>query len=176
MKTDSAKREWTTCRLLARNALLFSAATLLDGIINLDTDRAKVLGFTSDKYEGYLWKQGDAVMVSFIVSKQRGNFRELVRRIHALGLTVKVPTPLGRMQEILLKNGYQHTQESFDEAPGEMVDVWVLMPSNVESETWRDWLGKHHAALDLEKSEDYGMFLAFALVETRLREIGQYTG
>ena len=106
---------------------------LLDGIINLDTDRAKVLGFTSDKYEGYLWKQGDAVMVSFIVSKQRGNFRELVRHIHALGLTVKVPTPLGRMQEILLKNGYQHTQEPFDAEPGEMVDVWVLVPSNAES-------------------------------------------
>jgi hypothetical protein len=69
-------------------------------------------------------------MVSFIVSKQRGNFRELVSRIHALGLTVKVPTPLGRMQEILMKNGYQHTQEPFDEEPGEMVDVWVLMPPN----------------------------------------------
>ena len=91
---------------------------LLDGIITLDTDRAKVLGFTSDKYEGYLWKQGDAVIVSFIVSKQRGNFRELVRRIHALGLTVKVPTP------------------PFDEEPGEMVDVWVLMPSNAPGELY----------------------------------------
>lgn len=106
------------------------AAHLLDGIINLDTDRAKVLGFTSDKYEGYLWKQVDAVMVSFIASKRRGNFRELVRRIHALGLTVKVPTPLGRMQEILVKNGYQHTTEPLDEESGETVDVWVLMPSN----------------------------------------------
>ena len=48
--------------------------------------------------------------------------------------------------------------------------------SGVESETWRDWLRKHHAALDLDKPEDYGMFLAFALVETRLRQIGQYTG
>ena len=103
---------------------------LLDGIINLDTDRAKLLGFTSDKYDGYLWRQGDAIMVSFIVSWQRGNFRELVRRIHALGLTVKVPTPLGRMQEILLKNGYEHTTEPFDEEPGETVDVWVLRPSN----------------------------------------------
>lgn len=106
---------------------------LLDGIINLDTDRAKVLGFTSDKYDGYLWKQDGAIMVSFIVSKQRGNFRELVRRIHALGLTVKVPTPLGRMQEILLKNGYEHTTEPFDEEPDETVDVWVLRPSNNQS-------------------------------------------
>ena len=66
----------------------------LDGIVKLDDANAKRIGFTSDKYDGYLWKQSDAVVVSFIVSKQRGNFRELVRRIHALGLTVKVPTPL----------------------------------------------------------------------------------
>lgn len=100
---------------------------LLDGIIQLDSERAKILGFTSDKYDGYLWKLDNAVMVSFIVSKNRGNFRELVRRIHALGLTVKVPTPLGRMQEILIKNGYQHTNE-LDENMGEGVDVWVLPP------------------------------------------------
>jgi len=107
---------------------------LLDGIIELDTERGNLLGFTSDRFDGYLWKSGDAVLVSFIVSKRRGNFRELVRRIHALGLTVKVPTPLGRMQEILLKNGYQHTQEPFDMEPGEMVDVWVLRPSNTQAE------------------------------------------
>ena len=48
--------------------------------------------------------------------------------------------------------------------------------SGVESETWHEWLKKHHATLDLDKTEDMGMFLAFALVETRLRSIGQYTG
>lgn len=99
-----------------------------DGIIDLDTERAQAIGFTSDKYEGYLWKEDDAVVISFIVSKKRGNFRELVRRIHALGLTVRVPTPLGRMQEILIKNGYQHTVEPFDLEPGETVDVWSLKP------------------------------------------------
>lgn len=114
---------------LLPSASAVGCADLLDGIIHLDSERAKVLGFTSDKYDGYLWKQGDAVMISFIVSHQRGNFRELVRRIHALGLTVKVPTPLGRMQEILLKNGYEHTNE-YDENMGEGVDVWVLRPSN----------------------------------------------
>lgn len=107
-----------------------SQTALLDGIIELDSERSKVLGFTRDKYDGYLWKAGGAVIISFIVSKRRGNFRELVRRIHALGLAVKVPTPLGRMKAIVRKNGYQHTKEPFDEA-GEHVDVWVLMPSNV---------------------------------------------
>jgi hypothetical protein len=103
--------------------------TRLDGIIELDTERGKLLGFTSEKYDGYLWKIGDAIMVSFIVSRQRGNFRELVRRIHALGLAVKVPTPLGRMQEILIKNEYQHTVE-YDAGMGGNVDVWLLKPSN----------------------------------------------
>lgn len=101
---------------------------LPDGPILLDSDTAQSLGFTSDKFDGYLWKTPDAIMVSFIVSKQRGNFRQLVQRILQLGLTVKVPTPLGRMQEILLKNGYQHTQE-FDADNGEHVNVWVLKPT-----------------------------------------------
>ena len=114
--------------LNAPSGAAVACSAWLDGIVQLDDDNAKRIGFTSDKYDGYLWKLGDSVMVSLIVSKQRGNFRELVRRIHALGLTVKVPTPLGRMQEILLKNGYQHTVE-MDENIGESVDVWVL-PSN----------------------------------------------
>ena len=67
---------------------------LKDGIIRLDSKRGKLFGFESSKYVGYLWKTGNAIYVSFIISKKRGNFRELVRRIHELGLTVKVPTPI----------------------------------------------------------------------------------
>ncbi|MEQ1558563.1 MAG: hypothetical protein ABL933_06410 [Methyloglobulus sp.] len=100
----------------------------LDGIINIDTDSSMDIGFTSDKYGGYLWKDGDSVIVSFIVSKKRGNFRELVQRIHALGMAVKVPTPLGRMQEIVVKNGYKHTN-FYDENMGECMDLWVLQPN-----------------------------------------------
>lgn len=44
-----------------------------------------------------------------------------------------------------------------------------------KTETWSEWMKAHHASLNLDKREDYGMFLAFALVETRLRAIGQYT-
>ena len=61
---------------------------MIDGIINLDTERGRELGFTRDRYGGYLWKTGDSIIISFIESKQRGNFRELVRRIHEHGWTV----------------------------------------------------------------------------------------
>jgi hypothetical protein len=98
-----------------------------DGIINLDTARGRELGFTSDRFDGWLWKRGDAIVVSFIESYERGNFRELVERILAMGLTVKIPTPLGRMQQIVEMCGYEHTRE-FSPEFGENVDVWVLRP------------------------------------------------
>jgi hypothetical protein len=133
MSQATANQKPSTAKAEAGRPMAVGFGDLLDGIINLDSERAKALGFTSDKYDGYLWKNGDSIMVSFIVSKQRGNFRALVRRIHALGLTVKVPTPLGRMQYIVAKNGYKHTIEYCEEMDGEPVEVWVLMPSNASS-------------------------------------------
>ncbi len=99
-----------------------------DGIINTDTDRGRQLGFTSEAYEGYLWKTGNAIIISFIMSKKKGNFRKLVGRIHALGYSVKVPTPLGRMEDILKRNGYRHTVERFAPDDPSPCDVWCLDP------------------------------------------------
>ena len=99
-----------------------------NGIIKLDSKRGEAFGFTSLNYEGYLWKMdSDTIVISFIVSKARGNFRKLVERIHALGYAVQVPTPLGRMQDIVKRNGYVHTQEH-DKEMGGMVDLWTLEP------------------------------------------------
>lgn len=100
---------------------------MMNGIIELDSEAGKEIGFLSSKFGGYLWKQDGAIIVSFIVSKSKGNFRRLVERIRSLGFAVKVPTPLGRMQDIVLKNGYRHTIEH-DKNMGENVEVWVLEP------------------------------------------------
>jgi hypothetical protein len=94
-----------------------------DGRIDLDTDRGKLLGFTSDVYDGYLWKQDGHIIISFIVSLRRGGFKRLVDRILSLGLGVKVPTPLGRMKDIVRKNGYRQT---FEDKDGERYEIWVL--------------------------------------------------
>ena len=98
-----------------------------DGIIEIDTERAMLVGFTSQRFanESYLWKRGNIVVISFIVSLSRGNFRELVETIRATGLTVEVPTPLGRMQDIVRKAGYRQTWQWCEEF-GEDVEVWVL--------------------------------------------------
>lgn len=92
-----------------------------DGIIELDTDRGKELGFTSDKYGGYLWKQGNYIMLSMINSK--GYLLNLFNAIKKKGYGVKVPTPLGRMEKIVQLKGFKRTWEQ-DEMMG-AVEVWV---------------------------------------------------
>lgn len=102
-----------------------------DGMICIDSEIGRKIGFTGDRFEGYLWKIGSEVFVSSIVSKAPGSFRSLVAAIHQIGLTVVVPTPLGRMQEIVRKNDYQHERRWCEEF-GEEVDLWTLKPSSWE--------------------------------------------
>ena len=104
-----------------------------DGIIEPDSEFGKRIGFTSDKFEGWLWKKGDAIYISFIISKQprKGNLSKLFDNIFRLGYTVKVPTPLGVMELIVRKKGFKLTREWWDRA-GEWVDVWVKSPVREE--------------------------------------------
>ena len=96
-----------------------------DGMIELDSSAGKAIDFTSERFDGYLWKKPDYIYVSFIISHKTGNFRSLVDAIRSLGLAVKIPTPLGRMEEIVKKAGYRHTLESH-ELDGDPVHVWIL--------------------------------------------------
>ena len=95
-----------------------------NGIIEIDSDAGKEIGFTSDRFYGYLWKTDDSIVISFIESHKRGNFRQLVEKILDLGLRVDIPTPLGRMEDIVNKNGYKFKLVD-DEIMG-MVEVWSL--------------------------------------------------
>jgi hypothetical protein len=95
----------------------------LNHIIQLDDPFAKEIGFTSDKFEGYLWRDGDRVLVSFIVSVEsgKGNLSALFAAIEAKGLRVAVPTPLGRMEAILRHKGFVMHIEDFQ---GDGCEVW----------------------------------------------------
>ena len=92
-----------------------------------DSDEGKRLGFTSENFSGWLWKIGNTIYISFIISKHqhKGNFKKLIDSILDSGYTVKIPTPLGRMQCIVRKSGYKRTYE-YDELMRENVEVWVL--------------------------------------------------
>jgi len=98
-----------------------------DEMINLDSELGKQFGFTSDKFDGYLWKTGNYIYISFIESKvkSKGNFSKLLEEIRKAGFGIKVLTPMGKMQFILAHKGFKPTTEFFPEAR-EDVDVWVL--------------------------------------------------
>lgn len=97
-----------------------------DGIIELDTDRGKTLGFTSDKFDGYLWKTGNYIIISNIESlnQGQGNLSKLFSSIQKIDMGIKVPTPFARMKAIIIEKGFKRKDEFFEEA-NEMCEVWV---------------------------------------------------
>lgn len=106
----------------------------MDGIIEMDSERGKELGFTSERFShgSYLWDTPGRVTVSFIASRARGNFRDLVGRILAEGKEVAVPTPLPAMAGIVRRNGYVRILEEHE--MGGAVEVWILRPLSPQRE------------------------------------------
>lgn len=72
-------------------------------------------GFTLKNFEegSYLWITGKKCTVSFIVSRKKGAgcFSRLVKAVEKDGYALEVPTPLGRMKEILTRWGFKPTEE-----------------------------------------------------------------
>lgn len=81
-----------------------------EGIIDLDSDFAKEIGFTSDKFDGYLWgwSKENKITISFIESlhPRKGNFRKLFENIEKITDKIHVPCPSEKMRQIIEKNGY----------------------------------------------------------------------
>jgi hypothetical protein len=100
----------------------------VQGKIALDSEFGKQLGFTSDKFDGWLWKRGNYIYISFIVSKKEGcgNLSRLFRQIEKAGFGIKVPTPFAKMASIVKKHGFEETAEAFDNSLGCFdTIVWV---------------------------------------------------
>lgn len=96
-----------------------------DGIILLDSNKGKEIGFTSDNgFSGYLWKEGEYILISMIESK--GRLLHLFNTIQRKGYGIKVPNPFPRMEEIVKLKGFKHTLEEVEEIGP--VEVWVSDP------------------------------------------------
>ena len=99
-------------------------------LIYLDTPFAKELGFTSDKFDGWLGENNGYIYISFIESHQpgEGHLSELFENILKQGYGIKVPTPSAHMKAIIEKKGFKPTEEPF--APEANIldpcEVWVL--------------------------------------------------
>src|SRR5688572_27352688 len=94
-----------------------------EGMISLDSERGQRLGFTSDRFDGWLWEDGERIWISFIESKQqgKGHLSELFHAIEAAGFYVAVPTPFPRMEAILRREGFEPHHELIQ---GDDVEVW----------------------------------------------------
>lgn len=98
-----------------------------EGIIILDDKFATEIGFTCDKFEGYLWKKGNYIYISLIQSfnSGHGDLSALFNSILEKGFSIKVPATLPRMESICKRKGFKLTTEHHKEY-NEAVDVWVL--------------------------------------------------
>lgn len=103
----------------------------IDGCIKLDSTIAKELGFTSDRFSGWLWKKNQYIIISFIESLHQGegNLSKLFNKIISKGYGIKVPTPFPKMKAILINKGFKRTESPFQ--PPHIMDlceIWIREP------------------------------------------------
>lgn len=93
-------------------------------MIKLNSRFAKTLGFTSDKFDGYLWEDGDMITISVINSLKpgQGNLKKLFNKIESKKYKIRVPTPMLAMTYILTKWGF--TPEFIPDDMFGPVEVW----------------------------------------------------
>ena len=85
-----------------------------DGCIKLDSKFGKKIGFTSDRFtSSWLWKTGNYIYISMIISKQenKGYVTTLFDNILKEGYGIKVPTPFAKMVSICAKRRFKHIIE-----------------------------------------------------------------
>ena len=96
-------------------------------VCNPGDPRVSEYGWTTKKFAGYLSVVENTVWLSAIWSlhPNRHNLTHLIKNLHKAGYEIKVPTPLGRMEEICKHLDFLKTTEFFPEA-GENITVYVL--------------------------------------------------
>ena len=107
----------------------------------MDSAIGRELGFTSDRFDGYLWIHPGEIYVSFIESRQQGegHLSQLFDACWSRGLTIKVPTPFAHMEAILKRKGFEHTWEQT--SMNDACEVWVKSPPTQDDERQGQWLG-----------------------------------
>ena len=96
----------------------------MDRIIKPDDDFAKTIGFTNDKFSGWLWEDEKYMWISLITSKYpgKGNLRVLFDKIEEHGYIIIVPIPSNRMIEICFKRGMVPRRTKCN---GETVEIMI---------------------------------------------------
>lgn len=85
-----------------------------DGAFDGENHLGQLLGFTDDKFNGYLYKKGNEIWLSAVMSldEGKGNFSTLLNNIEKNGFEIVVPLPLKKMQEIIKRKGFEPEDEN----------------------------------------------------------------
>ena len=97
-----------------------------NGVINLDSEFGKKIGFTSDRFgSSWLWKKGNDMYISMVIAKTpgQGHFREVYDNLRKEGYTIKIPTPFAILRDFCERHGFKKTVEH-DEKAGDC-EIWV---------------------------------------------------
>ncbi|MBD2364463.1 hypothetical protein H6G36_25375 [Anabaena minutissima FACHB-250] len=128
-------------------------------IIYPDSEFALKLGFTSDKFLGYLWQDNQRITVSAILSKvpRQGNFTKLVEAIESSGFVLEIPNPSPDMIRYLAKRNFSPFKQWDSQL--EEVEVWRRSPAflGVErqpkpKELWRHFKGGEYQIMEVSNS------------------------
>ena len=81
-----------------------------DGIIRIDSEFGQSIGFISSGFDegSYMWgiPSENTIIVTVVISKVKGAFRNLIQCIEANGWKFQIPTPSKRIREIGKKQGW----------------------------------------------------------------------
>lgn len=95
------------------------------------SDEGKEIGFTSDKFSGYLWNNEDGtIIISLIKSyyEGRGNIKELLDILSSKFHTIVIPVASARMEYIANKYGF--VNEVYAYSDGESFPSLVFKSKN----------------------------------------------
>ena len=84
-----------------------------NGCLPIGSDFCKKVGFTNDKFNGYLWKEENVITLSLVYSiyEGKGNFLNVLTNIKKLGYDMKAYDCSQRMYAILTKFGFVGNQD-----------------------------------------------------------------
>ncbi len=79
-----------------------------DGCAPAGSERAQALGFTAERFQGYVWLSGTTCWLSLVVSLQpnQGHLSELISQLASRGYEIRVPNPTPDMQARLARKGF----------------------------------------------------------------------
>ncbi len=116
-----------------------------------NSEFCKTIGFTPDKFDGYLWIENKELWITSIQSLNRGkgNMRFLFSKAEELGFTIVVPTPFPHMTSILKRLGFIRSYEEYIPSKNcipdgiwtlhkmTMVNIYLPLPEGEMVEVWK---------------------------------------